>query len=160
MTKDVVSFDLLFWPTVPQMYAVRTFVTDFFINVVDDPDVVSRLALVTHELLENAIKYSVAGKTRLHVTFDRKDGRAAIRISNHARPKHVRSLLRNVGQLNATRDLDAYYRTAMKRSARRPNGSGLGLVRISAEAKMSIRVQVRDSEVRITARLHAKAAAP
>src|SRR5947209_8429255 len=76
-------FELNFRPNVALVSVVRRFVNEFYQRFLSDPDATSRLALATHELLENAVKYS-------------KDGETTIRIElEHSTPKVVRLELKN-----------------------------------------------------------------
>jgi anti-sigma regulatory factor (Ser/Thr protein kinase) len=60
---------------------VRRFVSDFYDRTLADPEATSRVALATHELLENAVKYS-------------RDGRAKVRIEVSGRGEKVRVRIR------------------------------------------------------------------
>src|SRR3954463_920520 len=67
---------------------VRRFVTDFYDRTLANPDATSRVALATHELLENAVKYSRDGraKVRIQVTGDEHRVQVRIRTKNRAEP--------------------------------------------------------------------------
>src|SRR5260370_19276427 len=82
--KPVPSFELLFRPSVNLIHVVRCFVTDFYAKVVVEPDTVQRLALATHELLENAHKYSNDGDVALFVECDIESGAVSARTMNRA----------------------------------------------------------------------------
>src|SRR5260370_21094207 len=82
--KPVPSFELLFRPSVNLIHVVRCFVTDFYAKVVVEPDTVQRLALATHELLENAHKYSNDGDVALFVECDIESGAVSARTMKRA----------------------------------------------------------------------------
>jgi len=149
----LVSFDLVFRPSVDLISIVRQFVSSFYSQILGNGDdgAVSNLGLVTHELLENAIKYGTGGETRLCVEFDRVVNRVAIRMWNSASEAHIAVLKRNVKELSEAPDAFAHYQAVMRRSAKRANGSGLGLARITGEAEMSLSVTADDGRVCITA---------
>src|SRR5262245_22649655 len=79
-------FEVFFRPNCELVSLVRRFVSEFYERILGDPDTVSRLALATHELLENAVKYSTDGATTLCISVDPKDGArfVSIRIRNRA----------------------------------------------------------------------------
>src|SRR6478609_7914316 len=68
---------------------VRRFVTDFYDRTLGDPDAISRLALATHELLENAVKYSRDGRAKVRIEVSGQGGRVKVRIrtKNRGRPE-------------------------------------------------------------------------
>jgi anti-sigma regulatory factor (Ser/Thr protein kinase) len=79
--EKTASFELNFRPNVALVSVVRRFVTEFYQRFLSDADGTSRVALATHELLENAVRYS-------------KDGETTIRIEvEHSSPKLVRIVL-------------------------------------------------------------------
>ena len=119
--------------------------------VFGDPDLSESVGIVTSELLENAIKYGNGGETRLSVEFDRIVNRVAIRMWNNATAAHIETLKRNVQELSEASDAFAHYQEVMRRSAKRANGSGLGLARIAGEAEMSLSVTAEDGHVCVTA---------
>jgi hypothetical protein len=152
-TNRLVSFDLVFRPSVDLISIVRQFVSSFYSQIIENRDdgAVSNLGLVTHELLENAIKYGSGGETRLSVEFDRIINRVAIRMWNNATAAHIETLKRSVQELSEASDAFAHYQEVMRRSAKRANGSGLGLARIAGEAEMSLSVTAEDGHVCVTA---------
>jgi anti-sigma regulatory factor (Ser/Thr protein kinase) len=76
-------FEIHFAPNVQLVSVVQRFAAEFYQRFSSDPDVTSRVALATLELLENAVKYS-------------KDGRTTIRIEiEDTKAKTVRIVLRN-----------------------------------------------------------------
>ena len=90
--SDVPSFSLVFRPSVYLISLVRRFVEEFYEKVSSDPNVVSRLALTTHELLENAAKYSSDGSTSLYVEVDAKHNHVLVRTTNPATAQNLAAL--------------------------------------------------------------------
>src|SRR5580704_12744913 len=86
------SFELTFRPSIDLITIVRRFVADFYLKVTQDEDAASRLAVATHELLENAAKYSIDGAAELEVRVDPDGGTVNVRMSNRAAPAQIQLL--------------------------------------------------------------------
>jgi hypothetical protein len=146
------SFELRFCPSTDLITIVRQFVENFYLKVLDDPETSSRLALTTHELLENAAKYSVDGAAQLFVQVDLEKGIVEVRATNRAAMAQVARLRLCFEEISAAPDAAVLYAAMLRRSAALASGSGgLGLARIWAESEMSIRLDVRGDEVAIHA---------
>lgn len=150
--------ELHFSPSVELISLVRRFVFDFYRQILPDEDAVSRVALTTHELLENAVRYSTNGvaTVRIDVSTDSPDqtGPRTLTISmeNHADESHRIALTGIFDELRCATDPFEHYQKMMVRNARRTDGSGLGLARILAEAEMDLDCVIDDDRVRILAR--------
>ena len=57
------SFDMSFAPTTRIVSVVRRFVLSLYERILADNVMSSQLALATHELLENAVKYNIDDAT-------------------------------------------------------------------------------------------------
>jgi hypothetical protein len=143
-------FALRFSPSVELISVVRRFVADFYQNILHDDDAVSRVALATHELLENAVRYSIDGETTIRI--DVTEELLTIQIDNIADANHRTALAGLFAEMNAAEDAFEHYRELMIKNARRTDGSGLGLARIRAEAEMDLDCEVAGDTVRIFAR--------
>jgi hypothetical protein len=147
-----VSLSLEFRPYIELVTCAREFVADFYEELLDDADAVSRLALATHELLENVIKYSSDGRSQFAIDVFENGGERIVRIRarNRTTPERARELAQLVEEIASTPDAFQMYQQFMRRSAARDDGgSGLGLARIRAEAEMSLRCDVAGDEVTI-----------
>lgn len=146
------SFDLVFQPSVELISLVRRFVADFYVEAVADPDTASRLALTTHELLENAARYSTDGEAALHVELDSVAGTVAVRTRNRATAAQIDTLKRSFAEISAAPDATALYAEMLRRSAVQRSGSGgLGLARVWAESDMTLRLVIANDQVEIRA---------
>lgn len=140
--QDPVYFELSFRPSMALVSVVRRFVVEFYQRFLDDPDGTSRVALATHELLENAVKYSLDGETtiRIDVATPAPGARVPVRIRlrNRAAAHHRAAIREILDGAAAASDRDAFYQAIIARSARVRTGSGLGLARIVAEGEMQV----------------------
>jgi hypothetical protein len=146
------SFELRFRPSASLITVVRAFVEDFYMKVMDDSDVASRLALTTHELLENAAKYSTDGEAAIQVQVLAETGAVYVRASNRAAPAQIDRLRKCFDEIGSAPDARELYTRMLKRTAVLASGSGgLGLARIWAESDMAIRLEVTGEQVAIHA---------
>ncbi len=147
------SFELVFCPSVQLISLVRRFVEDFYQGVLADRAVSSRLALATHELLENAAKYSTDGSASLCVQVDTRAGTVLVRTTNRATATQIERLQSAFDEIRSARDVNAHYEETIRRTAvLRAGSGGLGLARILAEADMAMELRVEDDRVHIGAR--------
>ncbi|HZU81618.1 MAG TPA: hypothetical protein VE987_01820 [Polyangiaceae bacterium] len=133
------------------MTSARKFVSDFYEHVLGDADTVSRVALATHELLENVIKYSSDGRSHLEIELMETSLGDVLRIRarNRTTVQRAGELKALVSELEASTDPFALYLKMMRRSGLQQEGSGLGLIRIRAETDMDVRCDVDGDVVTI-----------
>ena len=142
-------FHLVFRPNIKLVSTVRRFTGDFYRRVLVDQELSSRLALATHELLENAVAYSADAETAIRIEIEGET--LTVRTWNrttHDRLDEVRS---HIDEINAAKDPEQFYQQLLVRSAKRTEGSGLGLARVSAEADMKIAYEIERDKVCIRA---------
>jgi hypothetical protein len=147
-------FELNFTPNIRLVPIVRRFVSDFYGEVFDDAEVVARVALATHELMENAIRHNSGGEARLIVELRDVDGEKLIlvRIGNPAWPEDIDKLSQLMDAIGQAPDPLQFYLQLMGQTARQEKGSGLGLTRIRVEGEMQLSHTVQGQWVEITAR--------
>jgi two-component sensor histidine kinase len=144
--------EVTFAPTVILVSVMRSFVSNFYARVLGDGPA-QMLAMATHELLENALKYSAEeGATiKIEVEPGPDIDRVSIRIVNSAEPAHIPPLQEVVSRMNQAPDPMAHYLTLMRETSKRPEGSGLGLARLRAEAGMRLALEVEGNQVCVVA---------
>ncbi|HEY8212372.1 MAG TPA: hypothetical protein VIG99_33040 [Myxococcaceae bacterium] len=134
--------DLTFAPSLRLVPVVRDFVTGFYGKVFGDQEGLARLEVTAHELLENAVKNSTDGTTRLKIEYDPVRWIVTVRTLNYPTADNLDVLQQNVHDLQSSSDADTYYQKVLHRSAHQAEGSGLGLARVWAEAGFTIRTEL------------------
>lgn len=155
--------ELNFRPTVQIITVVRNSVMRLYERVLNDPDTSARIALATHELLENTLRHSVDGNAMLHISVegpqdaaqdgDRGKGgaqRITIVTRNRATAANIADLTAQAAEMDV-QDANAYLIDLMGRCAERDEDGGLGLARVRAEAEMDIAVKTEGDCVSIIA---------
>jgi len=141
-TPSRTFLDLCFAPSMQQVPVVRDFVTSFYKNVFGDRDGLSRLEVTAHELVENAVKNSTDGVTRLRIDYDPVRWIVTVRTLNVPTIDNLGTLRESIREMHTTTDPDAYYQAVLHRSAKQAVGSGLGLARVWVEAGFKIRCEL------------------
>jgi hypothetical protein len=147
-------FELSFSPNGSLVSTVRRFVEEFYDQILADGELVSKLAVATHEILENAVRYSSDGNTNIRVGVARESSdrvRVAISTKNKSNPKHLAALTATIDEMASAPDAGVYYQMLMRRSAKRTDGSGLGLGRIHAETDMTLSYRIDEDNVHLCA---------
>ena len=155
---DPAYFELCFRPCVELVSTVRRFVSDFYATVLKDADLGSRLALATHELLENAVKYSTSPETTLRVEIMRATGVATVTSWNDTDLAHI-TTIRRLFQEMAESNPTSYYESLLRGEIEAVSASGLGLARVGAEAEMGLGYDVTGTRVCIRAQTRVDATA-
>jgi hypothetical protein len=147
------SLELTFHPDLELVTDVRDFVELFYLRSLHDRDLSGRLAIATHELLENAVKYSLDGETSLRIQVTPASGSraVAVRTRNRAHDRHVTTLRVYLDEMRASGDPTDYYHQRMRRAARDTDVSQLGLARVRCEAEMQLSCSVDGDTVTIQA---------
>jgi hypothetical protein len=150
-------FHVSFKPSAKLISTVRRFTETFYEEMLADREISERVALATHELLENAVAYALDGETSVRVEVI--DGHLAVSTWNRANAEHIADLKAMLDALDKAESPDSHYQAMMEKTAYRSNGSGLGLARISAEAEMKITYELTADRVCIQARTPLKTVA-
>jgi len=156
--------DVSLSPTMEQISSVRRFLEEYCQPMVGDCDLVSRMVIAAHELLENAAKYSRHAPVRVQVQVAPHPlGQSlSVRVWNIPAAEHLDALMANVRAIADADDPDLTYRELMVASTLLTQGSGLGLARIRAEEEMVLSVTREDpfAVVQATGRTIASPPAP
>lgn len=117
-------------------------------------DMASRLALAAHELMENALKYSVDPDRSVRLRLSIEAGqKAQVTVSNASNRACYEQTQQRVRQINRTDNPAELYQAMIAKSLKRKRGSGLGLARIRAEADMQLHCVLRGDMLSVRATL-------
>lgn len=142
-------FHLVFRPNIKLVSTVRRFTGEFYRRVLVDQELASRLALATHEMLENAVTYSNDDETAIRIEVD--GDLLSVRTWNCASADRLDALRSSIDRVMSAPDPDAYYQQQMVVAAKRNDGSGLGLARIRNEADMRLSYEIDNGKACIRA---------
>ena len=151
---DVEAYcELSFSPNVRLIATVRRFVGEFYVRVLNDENITSRLVVATHELLENAVRYSLDGQSAIRIGVLRVEGgvKVTIETRNKTGDANLAELNALLAEMRVTQDRLSFYQVLMKRSSKRLDGSGLGLGRIHAESQMDLSCELEGDVVKLRA---------
>jgi hypothetical protein len=147
-------FELRFSPTVALVAKVRRFISEFYGELLRDADVSHSLAMATHEMLENAVSYSLDKRSELVVTLHRVSHEFVVTIvtKNRATGERLRSVRTHLDEVvNAPNPTELYAQLIRRAVRRRDGGSGLGLGRIRAEADLALSYLIEGDTLTVTA---------
>jgi anti-sigma regulatory factor (Ser/Thr protein kinase) len=142
-------FHLVFRPNIKLVSTVRRFTGEFYRRVLVDQELASRLALATHEMLENAVAYADDEETAIRIEVD--GDMLSVRTWNRATPERLAAIKASIDRVMAASDPDLYYQEMMSVAARRNDGSGLGLARVRHEAEMNLSYEIDNDRACIRA---------
>ncbi|MCX4239325.1 hypothetical protein [Paraliomyxa miuraensis] len=147
---------------------VREFVSDFHDGVVlgtryprrrSSPRG-SELSMAAYELMENAMVYGGPdGESSFSIAIDPDPEDPAngylvrIKTRNRADPYQQQTVCQRLHALSEAEDPLAYYVGLMAATARRPEGSGLGLARVRVEAGMDLSCVVDGDQLEVVAQM-------
>jgi len=147
---------LCFPPRKSYVAPATDFVTCFCSEHTPDKATLSRVQLAAHELSENVVKYAADQECTVRVRTDpstASGGAVSLSISteNAVLPDALHRVEAYLAALEAAPNPDEFYDEQIAETAKRANGSGLGLARIRSEAAMDIRHHSQGGRLCITA---------
>ncbi len=135
----------------------RGYIVEILQPIFIDDDEVDRLAIATHELLENCVKYSSSDHVHFEFEVNREGDEAVanIRTTNSALLSHITELRRRIDALNAAHDPIAHYDEIIRESLIQ-GGSSLGLARVRAESGVHLSYQIQKDVVVVFGEMHVR----
>jgi hypothetical protein len=133
--------------------SVRNLVVDVCSEYIESFDTTQQLVTAVQELLENLVKYSELGAAALEFELLVLDGQPTVRIGtiNRASAAHLSQARQILEQVIAAPDPLELFQSLVSSSGER-KGSGLGLVRLRAEAGLALSYSVSNDRLQIEAR--------
>lgn len=129
---------------------IREFLANTYHSLIADDNAEFLITLAAHELVENIIKYGASGPRRLTVQLDSRKREVRVVTANEATPAQIVRLRSKMDRICDTTDPEHLYDQFIAESADTEE-SGLGLIRIRAEADMDLSYEVVGQTVRIQA---------
>ena len=150
----VASVELDFTPDASTPSRGREFLVNACAELLPDRELSFRLGVAAHELLENVLKYASGGKRSVSVGFQKSNGttQAYVRSRNRAGQPQLTRLSNTIDRIRNSDAPDDLYDSFIEAGVD-GLGSGLGLIRIRAEALMDLAYDIEDDTVTILATL-------
>jgi hypothetical protein len=135
------------------LHSVRNLVVDVCREYIESYDTIEQLVTAVQELLENLVKYSDTGTAALDFELLLVEGQPTVRIGtqNQATATHLSEAQQMLDRIISAPDPLELYQSLVASSGER-KGSGLGLVRLRAEAGLVLTYAVQQDRLSIDAR--------
>lgn len=150
MNENLEQFRLEFAPSWEHLDDVRRFVQAFCVRCQVHEDRADAIGMTVHELLQNAVRDAVDGRTKIAIVIDKAKDEVRVTMENRGAPDQLPRLMAWKNRLESQPDDMALFLGLMKASAGQ-GGSGLGLGRIRYEGGMRLEISVSGDLVSITA---------
>jgi len=134
------------------VWAVRQLVETHYRPVLGDEQLLERLTVTAHELLENAAKYGSEGLSSLRIQLTNPSPMfLRISVRNPIDHERLPALRVFFDEMSRAANPFEFYQQRIRRAAQLKEGSGLGLARISCEAEMNLSLEISERHVSLTA---------
>jgi hypothetical protein len=132
--------------------SIRNLIHDVCAEQLEACESTSQLQMAVNELLENIVKYSSNGRSTIEFELALVQQQPTVRVctQNAAEPRYVTEVQKLLDEVNAAADPAQFYEILVAASGDR-SGSGLGLIRIRAEAGLALRYTVIGEQLRLEA---------
>jgi hypothetical protein len=138
------NLNLTFGPKWENVSNIRNFVTEILSTGIVDLDDAKKVATASSELVENVVKYSVAGGAVIDIKKDPAAGKISLTIKNIATLKNIQTF-ESIYECVIDGDPKEVYKKMMLRSFSDPEHSQLGLARIRYECQGEISYDISDN---------------
>lgn len=150
MTATDIGASITFSPRWWSMISsTRIFMASFCGHSFGDEDLSDKIAMSAHELLENAVKYSVSPDAPVNCTMRVQEDRVIVSVQNEADPAHFVELETQFAFVVQGDPMEMYI--AKMQDSLTSDKSQLGLARIRAEADAELRLITNQRTVTIEA---------
>jgi hypothetical protein len=129
---------------------VREFCGFFARSTFDDASLGERVALIVHELIENAIRYG--DDQELDLRIERVAESVVIAVANTATAEDSLRLKEVFDQLMSQPAQDAYMKALIRAPGLPQTESGIGLPRVRFEGQVDLELDISPGRVCVTAR--------
>lgn len=154
------SFDVAFsskwWSFIS---STRVFVSSFCGHSIGDAEVSDKVAMTTHELLENAVKYSAGHGLPVSCQVGVEDDRLWVRVRNQADAEHIQNLQKTYREVSEGDPLDVYIDRMQRSVTSDKSELGLARIRYEGDARLLLNVEGAMVTMEATFALPAKQAA-
>ncbi len=137
------NLNLTFGPKWENVSNIRNFVAEILSTGIVDLDDAKKVATASSELVENVVKYSVAGGAVIDIKKDPDAGKVSLTIKNIAALKNIQTF-ESIYKTVIDGDPKEVYKKMMLRSFSDPDHSQLGLARIRYECQGEIFYEISD----------------
>jgi len=143
------SLDLKFFPETGAPTAIRRFIERKCSKVLQDPDLLYRVAMAAHEFVENAVKYALDGAARFTIEIgqDQRQPKIAISLWNRTGAQHRQELQQIFAEMASFEDAFEHYNRLLRLPSHRRDSAGIGLARVRAEGQMRLSLDCDDDRV-------------
>jgi hypothetical protein len=121
--------------------STRIFVESFCGHSIGEGTFSDRVALATHELLENAVKYSLSPDSAVRCVVALTDEKVRVQVQNTADPDHIPVLEAEMATTQDGDPLEVYIQKMQRSVTQDQSQLGLARIRYESGAKLSLHIE-------------------